>query len=126
MNAKPAALFEFWRLWTALVMTSRVAPGARLPTFLSSVSIVSLPGQADERQQHEQGGEEREDPVVGQRRGEQRQVVLLELLTVRWSVPFQVDFERSVGASGARPLPVWVVAVSAMPRGLPGSDDQNA
>ena len=73
MNATPAALFEFWRLWTALVMTSRADVREQ------RVDRV-LPCQADERQQHEQGGEEGEDPVIGQRCGEQREVVLLELL----------------------------------------------
>ena len=79
MNAKPAALFEFWRLWTALVMTSRVALGREAADVLEQRVDRVLARQADERQQHEQGGEEGEDPVVGQRRGEQRQVVLLEL-----------------------------------------------
>ena len=37
-------------------------------------------GQPEQGQQHEQRGEEREHPVVGERRRQQRQVVVLELL----------------------------------------------
>ena len=45
MNATPAAPLERCRLWTALVITSRVALGAIASMFLSSVSIVPDPAR---------------------------------------------------------------------------------
>ena len=45
MKATPAAPLDACRLRTALVMTSFVALGAMLPTFLSRASTVPVPAR---------------------------------------------------------------------------------
>ena len=119
-NAKPAVELEPWRSRTALVTTSRAAAGRERAEVLEQRVDGGRPGQPEQGQQHDQRGEERQHPVVGERRRQQREVVLLELTAaVRLSVSFHVRLERSVGLSGARSG----AAVSAIAAGLPASGD---
>ena len=101
-NSRPAEPRLDWRFSIALVTMSRAGPGASSPRLSSSGSVAESPIRPEHRDQHDQRREDREDAVVGERRGPVGEVVVVELADGRFSTPRQDGVEMGDVAASSR------------------------